>query len=577
MSKIKDSLVNKQTIRILINQKCKMRDGTELATDVYLPLNDGKYPTILNRTPYDKANYELNVAHLIKYAQQGYAVVTQDVRGRYGSSGELYAFINEYNDGTDCIEWITEQPWYNGKIGGVGGSYVALTQWQAAQQVGNKFSALLTQVGYSNTYHNWVYTGGAFQLAFNLSWGLAISARTHQRVFMYSPPGINQADLFYHLPLIDIPKKAGRISKHWNDWISHPSYDNYWKNLKPIDENYSSIDTPVLNIGGWYDVFLQGNLNNFMGVQKYGKTKKTRESQKLIVGPWIHNYGNYGSEMVTIKTDFGINSLLDLKSEEKKWYDYWLKGIDNGIMDEPKVKIFVMGINKWREAETWPLPNTKYTPYYIHSKGNANSLFGDGLLNTEKPGKEKTDKYIYDPEHPVITTGGSTCCSEDTVATSLGPKDQRQNEARPDVLVYSTEILEENIEVTGPIKATIYASSDVKDTDFTVKLVDVYPDGYAMNVAQGIQRARYRESWENPSLIEPNKIYKYDIDLWSTSNCFQKGHKIRIEISSSNFPQFDRNPNTGNIFGMDSEMNIANQTIYHDEKFPSFILLPIID
>jgi len=577
MSQIKKSLEINQKIRIFLNQQCKMRDGTELATDIYLPYKEGKYPTIINRTPYNKADYELNVAHLIKYAQQGYVVVTQDVRGRFSSSGELYAFKNEYNDGADSIEWITKQPWYNGKIGGIGGSYVALTQWQAAQSVGDKFSALLTQVGYSNIYHNWVYTGGAFQLAFNLSWGLAMSAHTHQRVFMYSPPGINQADLFYHLPLIDIPNKAGRTSPHWNDWISHPSYDNYWRDLKPINENYSSIDTPVLNIAGWYDVFLQGNLNNFIGVQKYGKSKKTRESQKLIIGPWIHDFGNYGSETVTLNRNFGIDSLIDLKSEEKRWYDYWLKGIDNGIMNEAKVKIFVMGINKWRESDTWPIVGTKYTPFYIHSKGNANSLFGDGLLNTKKPYDEEPDKYIYNPEHPVMTIGGSTCCSEETVATSLGPKDQRPNEYRSDVLVYTSKILEQNTEVTGPIKATIYAASNAKDTDFTVKLVDVYPDGYSMNVAQGIQRARYRESWENPSLIKPNKIYKYEIDLWSTSNCFQIGHKIRIEISSSNFPQFDRNPNTGNIFGIDTKMIQAKQTIYHDKKYQSYILLPIIE
>ncbi|MCH8206422.1 MAG: CocE/NonD family hydrolase [Chloroflexi bacterium] len=256
---------------------------------------------------------------------------------------------------------------------------------------------------------------------------------------------------------------------------------------------------------------------------------------------------------------------------------YWLKGIDNGIMDEPRVKIFVMGANRWREADEWPLPETAYTPYYLHSGGSANSEFGDGSLDTAAPGSEPVDTYVYDPEHPVMTIGGSTCCAEENLPMiTIGPRDQRPNEARPDVLVYSTPALEEDVEVTGPVKLVLYASSSARDTDWVAKLVDVFPDGYAMNAAEGILRARYRDSWERPTLLNPGEVYRFEVDLWSTGNLFQKGHRIRVEVTSSNFPQFDRNPNTGNPFGQDAELRKAEQTVYHDDTHPSHILLPVI-
>ena len=561
-------------IKVLHDLKCPMKDGTELATDVYLPTEGGPFPAIVTRTPYDKYG-EVSVDRWIHRAQQGYAVVAQDVRGRYESPGEFYTMVNEASDGNDCVEWVAQQPWCNGKIGTIGGSYTGLTQWQAAQG-SNRITCAVPQVAYSNVYHNWVYTGGAFQLAFNTSWGIATGARGHQRQYLWLPEEISQATLFRHLPLIDIDEEAGRHIPHWKDWINHPSYDDYWRGMNPIQEHYGEVDMAAYHMGGWFDVFLQGGLNNFMGMTKKGKTESARKSQKMIVGPWIHSLGLKGTSSKIGDVDFGEACLIDLETEQTRWYDYWLKGIDNGIMEEPRVKVFVMGVNRWREAEEWPLPETRYTPYYLHSGGKANSSFGDGSLSVTPQEEETPDEYVYDPEHPVMTIGGSTCCAETLTATTMGPRDQRPVEYRPDVLVYTTPPLERDVEVTGPVKAVVYAASSARDTDFTAKLVDVYPNGYAMNVAQGIQRARYRDSWDTPTLLEPGKVYEYTIDLWSTSNRFQKGHRIRLEIASSNFPQFDRNPNTGNAFGQDAELQTAEQTIYHDREHPSHILLPVI-
>ena len=565
-------------IRALYDQRSPMRDGVELSADVYMPAEDGPVPALLIRTPYDNISEEdvRTRSAMVDLAQRGYAVVAQDVRGRFDSEGDWYPFINEAEDGHDTIEWIAKQPWCNGKVATFGGSYRGLTQWQAAQGGSTHLAAAVPRVGYSNLYHNWVYTGGALQLAFGLSWAITVHRRSMQRQYLWLPDEIGLSALYRHLPLIDSDRAAGRTIDYWKDWINHPSYDDYWRNLNPVGEHYSKIDVPAYSMAGWYDVFLQGSLNNFMGMTRHGKTESARRHQKILVGPWIHSLGKVGLERKTGDIDFGADVVIDQLGEQVRWFDYWLKGVENGIVDEPRVKVFVMGVNRWREADDWPLPETRYTPYYFHSGGRANSLHGDGGLSMTPPEGEKPDEYVYDPENPVVTIGGSTCCAEETVPVTMGPQDQRPNEYRSDVLVYATPPLERDVEVIGPVKAVVYAASSAPDTDFTAKLVDVYPNGYAMNVAQGIQRARYRESWEQPTLLEPSRVYKYEIDLWSTGNCFQKGHRILVEISSSNFPQFDRNPNTGHAFGQDAELRKAHQTVYHDKDYPSHIMLPVI-
>ena len=396
-------------IRTLYDLKCPMRDGVEVSSDVYMPADEGPHPAIILRTPYDNISaMDLKRIGHVYFAQRGYALVTQDVRGRYDSDGEWYPFINEADDGYDSIEWVAKQPWCDGNVGLIGSSYRGLTQWQASQGAHPNLKASVPRVAYSNTYHNWVYTGGAFQLAFNLSWAMMMATHVNQGNHLFLPKEAHIMTYMEHLPLITSDEVAGRNVKMWKDWISHPSYDDYWRSLRPIDDHYSEVQVAAYSMGGWFDVFLQGGLNNFMGTTKHGKTEEIRRSQKMIVGPWIHSLGVLGGETITGDIDFGDNVLIDLYKEQLRWYDYWLKGIDNGIMDEPRVKVFVMGANRWREADDWPIPGTQYVPHYLHSNGNANSLFGDGFLNRALPGDELPDRYTYDPEHPVMTIGGST-------------------------------------------------------------------------------------------------------------------------------------------------------------------------
>ena len=562
-------------VRMMYALEVPMRDGVRLSTDVYLPDAEGPFPAILIRTPYNN-NAEGVVQDCLYFASRGYAVVSQDVRGRWDSEGEWYPFVHEAQDGYDTQEWIGAQPWCDGNVGTAGGSYVAMVQWQAAPLRSKYLKAMAPQVGYSNFYHNWVYTGGAFQLAFNLRWGaIQMHTRTNQVQYLWMPESNHLTTLHWHLPLITMDEEAGRRSQLWKDWIENPSYGDYWRGLRPVEDHYADVSVPAYGFGGWFDVFLQSTLNNFMGVNEQGRPPG-KGNQRITIGPWIHNCGNRGANRVTGEVDFGEEVKVDLRREHVRWFDYWLKGIRNGITDEPPVNVFVMGRNQWRRAADWPIPGTQYTPYYLRGGGNANSSFGDGGLSADAPTDEPTDSYEYDPQHPVMTIGGSTCCSEDVTPVSMGPRDQQQAEWRPDVLVYTTDVLEEDVEVTGPVSVVLYASSSAPDTDFTAKLVDVHPGGKAINVAQGIIRARYRDSWEAPELMTPGEVYKFTIDLWSTSNCFVAGHRIGVEISSSNFPQFDRNPNTGHEFGKDDETQIATQTIYHDGERPSHVLLPII-
>jgi putative CocE/NonD family hydrolase len=545
-----------------------MRDGVRLSTDVYLPDAPGPFPVILIRTPYSN-NVENLVEDGVFFAQRGYAVVIQDVRGRFDSEGEWSPFVHEAQDGYDAQEWCGTQPWSTGKVGTSGASYLALTQWLAAPLRNRHLAAMVPRVGFSNLYHNWVYTGGAFQLGFNLRWGaIQMHGRTNQVQYLWMPPEQHLASLFWHLPLVTGDENAGRVCDFYEEWIRHPSYDAYWEELGNVEKDYARVDVPAYGLGGWYDVFLQSTLNNFMGV---------RRGHKVLIGPWIHSLGDRGRCSRTGDIDFGPAALVDLRGEELRWFDHWLKGIDSGVAAEPPVRVFVMGANRWRTAEDWPIPGTRYVEHYFHGDGRANSLFGDGRLDRRRPEAEPPDRFVYDPREPVPTLGGSTCCGEDITPVPMGPRDQRHAEWRPDVLCYTTEPLAADVEATGPIKVVLWAASTAPDTDFTAKLVDVFPSGYAMNVAQGIIRARYRDSWTTPTPLEPGRVYRVEIDCWSSSNCFLAGHRIRVEISSSNFPQFDRNPNTGHPIGVDAELRAATQTVYHDAAHPSHIVLPVVD
>ncbi|MBI2874469.1 MAG: CocE/NonD family hydrolase [Firmicutes bacterium] len=570
--------------RMKYNLKAPMRDGVAISTDLYLPDAHGPFPVILIRTPYSN-NAEPRVRMAMDFARRGYAVAIQDCRGRWDSQGEWYPFKHEISDTCDAVEWCGTQPWSNGKVGMTGASYEAAALLYAATGRPRHLVCLAPRVGYSNYFHNWAYTGGAFQLGFNYRWlGMQMHAHTNQALYPWLPEENRLESLWWTLPLVDMAEAAGRENPIWREWLAHSRYDDYWRGLSPVDEGYHRVEVPIYGFGGWYDIFCQGTLNNYMGVKAGGATPQARASQKVLIGPWIHNLGDQGRIAKTGDVDFGPEAHLDLIQEYLRWFDFWLQGIDNGIMQEPPVKVFVMGdgrgagigTGRWREAPDWPIPGTVDTPYYLHSRGNANTSFGDGALSKETPAAESPDHFTYDPHNPVPTVGGSTCCSEDQTPISMGPRDQRWVELRPDVLVYTSGILEEDLEVIGSVKLVLYASSSAPDTDFTAKLVDVSPNGFCMNVAQGILRARFRESWEEPSLIRPEDVYRYELDLWSTAVRFRKGHRIRVDLTSSNFPQFDRNPNTGRPFGQDSVLAVAHQEVHHDRVHPSHILLPVI-
>ena len=428
----------------------------------------------------------------------------------------------------------------------------------------------------SNYHENWTYQGGAFEQWFNESWTLHLSMDTLDR---RAQTRNNALPHVLKLPLTDFPLlDAGNgdpidtpyaLASYFFDWLAHPSYDDYWKQVS-IEENFSKITVPSLHVGAWYDIFLGGSLRNYTGIKTHGGSDEARHGQRLMVVTGGHS----GAGPRIGEVDFGRDSVLDDNDLTIRWYDYLLKGAKNGMENEKPVKIFVLGRNVWREEEDWPLARARNTRYYLHSQGKANSLSGDGTLNTSEPAGEGADDYVYDPAEPVPTRGGPLCC--DAVHLAPGAIDQRPVEARHDVLVYSTPPFKQDFEVTGPVSLELYARSSAVDTDFTAKLVDVWPNGFAQNLTEGILRARYRNSREKAEYLNPGEIYKISLDLWATSNVFLKGHKLRLEISSSNFPRFDRNLNTGEEAASGTRWVKATNTILHDREHPSAVVLPVV-
>ena len=564
-----------------------MRDGTRLYADVYRPDTSDRVPVLLQRTPYNKALAAARTGALdaIRAASHGFAVVVQDTRGRYASEGEFYAFLNETDDGYDTVEWCAAQPWSSGKVGMFGRSYVGATQWLAAVSRAPSLAAIVPGITSSDYYEGWTYQGGAFSWGFAVSW--AVNQLTLANLANISrngslPPETGESlikalddldETFRFLPEKDFPHLKGALAPYFYDWMAHPSADEYWSRWR-IEDYHSQIAVPALNIGGWHDIFLKGTLRNFQGMREKGPTDTVRRGQKLLIGPWHH--ATPGPD-VSGEVAFGLmaaDGAIDVNGLHLRWYDYWLKGIDNGILDEPPVRIFVMGDNAWRYEQEWPLARTQYVDYYFHSGGKANTLNGDGSLSPTSPGAEPPDVFLYDPRDPVPTRGGGLCCNASFLPG--GAFDQGSIEARPDVLVYTSPPMEQDLEVTGPVAVTLYAASSATDTDFTAKLVDVSPCGCTRNLTDGIIRARYRESLSTPVLIEPGTVYQYTIDVVATSNVFKTGHRIRVEVSSSNFPRFDRNPNTGRQPWEEKELRPAVQTVLHGDQYPSHITLPII-
>lgn len=549
-----------------------MRDGTILHADVYRPRADGTFPVLLERTPYDKSG---SAGFGVKAAARGYAVIVQDVRGRYTSEGEWYPFKNESNDGFDTVEWAAALPYSNGKIGMFGGSYVGATQMLTAIAHPPHLAGICPVVTASNYHDGWTYQGGAFEQWFNESWTSGLAQDTLNRLVHKNTNALNgmwklplTGYPLFELPQASDPDLTRSLAPYFLDWLAHPNYDAYWKRVS-IEEHFADIQVPILTIAAWYDIFLGGSLRNYTGVKLHGGNDAARQGQRLLVTIG----GHAGSGRKIGDVDFGVAAEFEEDDATLDWYDYLFKKSSNQFATKP-VRIFVMGANQWRDEEDWPLSRARETKYFLHSAGKANSLSGDGTLTSAAPRSESADHYTYDPANPAPTIGGPLCC--DSQHLKPGPRDQRTVEAREDVLVYSTAALAQDLEVTGPIRLELFAGSSAVDTDFIGKLVDVWPDGFAQNLTEGIVRGRYRDSQEQPVLMNPNQTYKLTLDLWSTSNVFRKGHRLRLEVSSSNFPRFDRNLNTGEENASARRGVPATNSIYHDAEHPSALVLPIV-
>src|SRR5262245_221411 len=547
--------------------RVKMRDGVWLIADVYRPNAPGKFPVLLTRTPYNRRDFNTGTY----LASRGYVAILQDTRGRYDSEGEFYPFMYEINDGYDIVEWAAALEYSNGDVGMFGGSYVGATQMLASVSKPPHLKAIFPYITASEYYDGWTYQSGALMQWFTSSWTSGLSEDTlRKKTSSQQRP----KDWVQQLPVENYrlinPPTALEVAPYFRDWVEHECDDEYWRRWK-ISDHYGEMNVKALHAGGWHDIFLKGSIKNFVEMRKSAATQEARDGQRLLVGPWAHAGTSPEGKIGDVV--FGKQAVLDMNATIAKWGDFALKGIKNEFAGDSPVRIFVMGDNVWRDEKEFPLARTQYTKYYFHSNKGANSAGGDGALSTKPPDKEKPDTYEYDPQNPTPTIGGRLCCG---AAIQPGPFDQRPNESRPDVLVFSTPPLERDVEVTGYITAELYAATSARDTDFTAMIVDVDPSGYARFLTDGVVRARYRNSTERAEPIEPGKVFKYTVDLWATSNVFKAGHRIRVYISSSNFPRFNRNHNTGEPALGATKMVKANQTIYHDADRPSAIILPVI-
>ncbi|PLP59134.1 peptidase [Mesorhizobium loti] len=557
-----------------------MRDGTTLLADVYRPTEPGTYPVLLMRLPYNKSDAQAIVyARPEVYASHCYIVAIQDVRGQYKSEGTFYPFRNEGLDGYDSVEWAAALPGSSGKVGMYGFSYVGATQWLAAAERPPHLVAIAPAQTGSDYFNGWTYEGGALSQAFIQSWPLssvALSASrrlgNQQALNDIQSAASKLSSIYAQLPLTRLmpaSRHETEVAPYYGDWIAHNTWDSYWKPWS-IRARYPEIAVPALNLAGWYDVFLRGGVENYAGMREQGGSDVARSGQRLIIGPWSH----MPWQQTVGELDFGAKAANPIDALQLRWFDHWLKGEANGIETEKPVRIFVMGANRWREADSWPPKEAETVSFYLQSRGQANTRFGNGGLTTETPqAGQAADQYRYDPTDPVPSLGGHSCCSPD--GAPIGPVDQASVEDRADVLVYATPPLERDMEVTGPVTVELYASSSAVDTDFTAKLVDIHPDGKAYNLANGIIRASMRDSLERRTPVEPGKVTKYAIDLGPTSSVFLRGHRIALEISSSNFPHYDRNLNNGKLDGTGAPV-VAEQRILHDAANPSRLVLPVM-
>ncbi|MFL5806926.1 MAG: CocE/NonD family hydrolase [Roseiflexaceae bacterium] len=539
------------------DRRVPMRDGVTLSADVYRPQGDGHHPVILHRTPYLKTSQSaLDQARY--FAERGYAYVWMDVRGRGDSDGAFVPYRNDGRDGYDAIEWCAAQPWSDGNIGTIGGSYGGRIQWLAALEQPPHLRTMIVSVTPSDPFVEWP-TGTPGPM--HMCWIHMTSGRALQNT-----AAVDWMAVYEHLPLLTMDERAGRYSQQWREDLAHEQLDDYWRVIAYQDK-FERVAVPVLHISGWYDDELIGTPLNYIGMVAQAATPAARAGQKLLIGPWGHQ-ANKTAKIGEV--DFGPDALIDLNGYQLRWFDRWLKGADNSVDREPPVRIFIMGENRWRDEHEWPPARAQQTSFYLHSGGRANSRFGDGMLSTAAPGAEPPDGYAYDPARP-------TPFITDAVSNQIGgPDDYAAIQRRDDVLVYATAPLEQDVEVAGPVRVELYAGSSAPDTDFMAMLLDIHPSGFAQRLCDGMVRARFRDGMDRPTPIEPGHVYRYAIDCWSTAQLFRKGHRIAVQIASSAFPKYERNLNTGESLATGTRMAVAEQRIYHDAAHPSRIVLPII-
>ena len=560
------------------NVRVPMPDGITLATDVLRPQTSQPVPALLVRTPYGRdPSASTDQVDALRLVEAGYAVVGQDCRGRYDSDGAFSPFRDEAVDGAAAIGWLAEQPWCDGRVGMLGGSYVGATQWLAASQAPPALRAIAPYVTAADYHESWTYQGGAFQLGFVLRWSLGSLSQAHRPSAELKAAYDGIAELYRRRPLAAVHELA-EVAPFYAEWLAHPARDGWWQAVAP-NERYDTVTVPSLNVAGWYDIFVAGSVENFAGIRARGGSPAAREGSRLIVGPWSHtnttrayperSYG-WGAEL----------DALDPTELHRRFFDRWVREDPKAAGPaEPPVRLFVMGVDRWSDEASWPPPDARDVALHLHSSGRANGGSGDGALTEEPAGDEAEDTWTADPADPVPSLGGASLTAPGRYGWSDGPWDQAIAERRADVLSYTSAVLDRPLGVIGSVRLVVHVASSARDTDIVGRLVDVHPDGRAELLTEGILRARYRDSLAEPRLLEPDRPVELTVALGPTANVFLPGHRIRLDVCSSSFPRFDSNPQSGGDFTTDGPeaVVVARNRVLHDRGHPSRLVLPIVE
>ena len=559
------------------NVSIATRDGTVLRADVYRPDDNRRHPVLLGRTQYGKTTWGRWIEPERTAAEAGFAVVINDMRGQFASDGQFDPFRWDVDDSYDVVEWCAEQAWSSGRVGMFGSSSCGFVQLLAAVAQPPHLVAIAPMQTWSSFGRGCIYEPGGGYSMHTQDWALLEVNNDAERRLGPDRPDLSarrqatsraawEVSRWYrHLPLSDFPPLSRAEAPWYYAWLEHPDDDDWWAD-RDVTWRYDRIQIPSLHLVGWFDRFSLSTIRNYVSIVEASRSADARARHKITVGPWPH-----GVPVITQGPNrhFGPAASIDVRGLTLRWYDHWLKGIDSGLLDEPPVRLYVQGAEAWRDAPSWPVPGTVDTRFHLHSDGGANSLEGDGWLSPEPPGDEVADTYRYDPADPTPSVPGR-------LSRPAGPVDRRPIEGRPDVLVYSTTPLESEVEVVGPVRARLWASTDVLDTDWAVCLTDVHPDGSSYRISDGMIRARYRQTQRSATLLDPGRLYAYEIVLWPVAHVFLRGHRIRADIASASFPQIDANPNTGAAFATAPEGRPATQRVFHDRQHPSHVTLPVI-